>query len=163
MLKVMVIGCPGSGKSTFSRKLSEVTNIPLYYLDMLFHKADRSNASRDEFDEKLNQILEKESWIIDGNYQRTLFPRLESCDTVFLLDLPLEVCLAAAQSRIGKERADMPWIETEFDEEFKQYILDFPNEQLPEIYKKLALYPNKKIVIFKSRNEIDEYIKQLCK
>lgn len=36
MKKVIAIGCPGSGKSTFSRKLSKLTGLPLYYLD-IFH------------------------------------------------------------------------------------------------------------------------------
>ena len=35
MNKVLIIGCPGSGKSTFARALHEVTNLPLVYLDML--------------------------------------------------------------------------------------------------------------------------------
>ena len=34
MNKVIVIGCPGSGKSTFSRALHELTDLPLYHLDL---------------------------------------------------------------------------------------------------------------------------------
>lgn len=40
--KAIIIGCPGAGKSTFARKLSEKTQLPLYYLDMLWHKPDRT-------------------------------------------------------------------------------------------------------------------------
>ena len=97
----MVIGCPGAGKSTFAKRLHEVTGLPLYYLDMLWHKPDRTNIPREEFDARLEEIVRKDKWIIDGNYQRTLELRLKECDTVFLLDYPLEVCLAGAQSRIG--------------------------------------------------------------
>ncbi|MEY8605912.1 hypothetical protein [Muribaculum intestinale] len=32
MKKVIIIGCPGAGKSTFARKLSAKTGLPLYYL-----------------------------------------------------------------------------------------------------------------------------------
>lgn len=161
MKKVIVIGSPGAGKSTFARKLQEVTGLPLYYLDMLWHKADKTNISKSEFDKCLREITEKEAWIIDGNYQRTLEMRLQACDTVFLLDFPLEVCLAGAESRIGTKREDMPWIETEFDEEFKQWILDFPKNQLPEIYALLEKYAeNKTITIFKSRKEADAYIEK---
>lgn len=98
--KIIVIGSPGSGKSTFSRKLRDITDLPLYYLDMIKHKPDRTEISSEEFDKKLNDILMKEQWIIDGNYQRTLEIRLKECDTVFLFDLPMEVCLAGAESRI---------------------------------------------------------------
>ena len=133
MRKVIIIGCPGAGKSTFARKLRDDTNLPLYYLDMLWHKEDKTNISREEFDTKLNDILKKDKWIIDGNYLRTLEMRLKECDTVFLLDYPLEVCLDGAKSRIGKKREDMPWVETELDEEFKQFIEDFSKEQLPQV------------------------------
>lgn len=104
MLKVIIIGSPGSGKSTFARKLRDITDIPLYYLDMIWHKPDRTNISQEEFDTQLNDILQKDRWIIDGNYQRTLESRLEKCDTVFLMDFPIDVCLSGAESRIGKKR-----------------------------------------------------------
>ena len=48
MLKVIIIGSPGAGKSTFARKLRDVTGLPLYYLDMLWHKPDRTTISRSE-------------------------------------------------------------------------------------------------------------------
>lgn len=159
MRKVIVIGCPGAGKSTFARKLRDATNLPLYYLDMLWHKEDKTNISREEFDIKLNDILKKDKWIIDGNYLRTLEMRLKECDTVFLLDYPLEVCLDGAKSRIGKKREDMPWVESELDEEFKQFIEDFSKEQLPQVYELIEKYSeNRKIIVFKSRAEEEEYI-----
>lgn len=162
MLKIIIIGSPGSGKSTFARKLSSAAGIPLYYLDMLWHKPDGTNISRETFDAKLNEIIQKDTWIIDGNYQRTLETRLKECDTVFLLDFPLEVCLSGAKSRIGKKREDLPWIESEFDEEFRQWIIDFPQKQLPEIYDLLKKYQEEKdIVIFRTRKEHDDYLKSI--
>lgn len=162
MLKIIIIGSPGSGKSTFARKLRDITNLPLYYLDILWHKKDRTNISREEFDEKLEKILKKDKWIIDGNYQRTIEMRLKECDTVFLMDYPLEVCLSGAEERVGKKREDLPWIEEKVDEEFKQIIVDFSKNKLPQIYKLLEKYQqNKNIVIFKSREEADNYIKKM--
>ncbi len=162
MLKIIVIGSPGSGKSTFARKLRDITDIPLYYLDMIWHKPDRTNISQEEFDSQLNDILQKDRWIIDGNYQRTLESRLEKCDTIFLMDFPVDVCLSGAESRIGKKREDLPWIEYEFDKEFKQWIIDFPENRLTQIYQKIEKYRhNKDIIIFKSRKEADEYLDNL--
>ena len=160
MKKIIVIGSPGAGKSTFARKLREKTGIPLYYLDMLWHKPDRTNVSQEEFDAGLDSILCQDEWIIDGNYLRTLERRLKACDTVFFLDYPLEVCLSGAASRIGKKREDMPWVEEEFDEEFWQWIIDFPRDQLPFIDKKLEQYRSKReIILFKSRQEAEYYLK----
>ena len=93
MEKIIVIGSPGAGKSTFSRALRGQTGLPLFYLDRLWHKPDRTNVSREEFDAALEGILRLDRWIIDGNYIRTLETSLRACDTVFLLDLPVETCL----------------------------------------------------------------------
>ncbi len=156
--KAIVIGSPGAGKSTFSRKLRDMTGLPLYHLDMIWHRPNQTTVSKQEFDERLREILAKDCWIIDGNYSRTLELRLQYCDTVFLLDFPLETCLAGAESRIGKAREDLPWLETEFDPEFRQFILDFPKDSLPRIYRLLEKYQmDKRTVIFKSREELENY------
>lgn len=162
MLKAIIIGSPGAGKSTFARKLRDATGLPLYYLDLLWHKPDRTNISREEFDRRLTEIVKKDKWIIDGNYQRTLEIRLKECDTVFLLDFPLETCLVGAMSRIGEKREDLPWTEQELDEEFRQWIIDFPKTQLPQIYELLEEYrKEKEVVIFKTRQEENNYLKRL--
>lgn len=58
MKKVIVIGCPGSGKSTFARALQSITGLLLFYLDMVYHKPDRTTISNQEFD----FIQEKHPW-----------------------------------------------------------------------------------------------------
>lgn len=164
MKRVIVIGSPGAGKSTFSRELSKIIKLPLYHLDMLWHKPDKTNITKLEFDAKLDDWLKRDSWIIDGNYTRTLEKRIEKCDTVFLLDFKVSVCLDGVLSRIGKKREDMPWIEEELDLEFKNWIINFPKVQLPKIYELLLKYQEKKeIIIFKTRDELLEYLKKLQK
>lgn len=159
MQKVIIIGCPGAGKSTFARKLRDSTNLPLYHLDMLWHKPDQTTISREIFETKLQEIIEKDQWIIDGNYLSTMELRMQACDTIFLLDIPMEICLKGAASRIGKQREDMPWMESEFDEEFRQWILDFPTGQLPYIQKLLKKYSDKDIHRFHSREEAEVYLR----
>ena len=164
MLKIIIVGSPGAGKSTFARKLRDITGIPLFYLDMLWHKPDRTTVTQEEFNNRLNGILQKDRWIIDGNYQRTLEPRLQACDTVFLMDLPLETCISGAESRIGKKREDLPWTELEFDPEFKQWIQDFPKNRLPQLYEMIETYKdNKEIMVFHSRKEADDYLAAMKK
>lgn len=161
-MKIIIIGCPGSGKSTFAKQLQKITNLPLYHLDLIWNKEDKTTITKEEFDNKLTQIFQEENWIMDGNYQRTLERRLIESDTVFLLDYPLEVCLSGATSRVGKKREDMPWVEEELNEEFKQRIIAFSQEKLPEIYQLLEKYKeNKKIIIFKTREEADNYLTNL--
>ena len=138
--RALIIGCPGAGKSTFARALRDQTGLPLHYLDLLWHRPDQTNLSRAEFDRRLTDILAGDRWIIDGNYIRTLEHRLNRCDEVFLLDYPLDLCLQGAASRIGRKREDLPWVETEMDEEFRRFIEDFPRDQLPQIYSLLERY-----------------------
>ena len=161
MKKIIVIGCPGAGKTTFSEKLRDKTGLPLFYLDAIWHKPDRTHISRDEYDARFAEILALDSWIIDGNYSRTLERRLAECDTVVLFDLPVEVCLDGAISRLGKERYDIPWIDTELDPKLKIEIETFSSKNLPEIYVLIEKYSNKTVVVFKSRAQADDYIMQL--
>lgn len=158
MKKAIVIGCPGSGKTTFARKLAEVTGLELFHLDAVWHKPDKTHISREEYDARLAQILALDSWIIDGNYSRTVEPRLAACDTVFLFDLPTEVCLEGAVSRLGSEG----YTETELDPEFARQIEGFGSEKLPELYTLIDRYKDgKTVVIFKSRDEADKLINEL--
>ena len=162
MKKVIVIGCPGSGKTTFSIKLNKCTGLPLYHLDAIWHKPDKTHIPREEFDQRAAEIFETPEWIIDGNYNRTIEMRLRQCDTVFLFDLPTEVCIQGATERIGKGHYDLPWLETEPDPEFMRFIEEFPKTTLPKIYELIEKYKaDKQIVIFKSREEADEYLKRI--
>ena len=161
MQKVIVIGCSGAGKSTFSRNLRDRTGLPLYYLDMIWHKPDKTTYSREEFDLSLDNIIRQDKWIIDGNFSRTLPVRMAACDTVFLLDMPLEVCLAGVTSRIGTKREEMPWVEDGFDADFKLRIENFAKDELPQIYELLKKHSDKKVIVFKSHAEIDTYLENL--
>lgn len=161
MKKIIVIGCPGSGKSTFSRKLNEITHIPIYYLDMIYHRPDKTVVGDKEFDDKLNIILNKEQWIVDGNYSRTLSLRIDECDTIFWLKYPLEVCLSGIEERRGKDREDMPWIEVEPDLEFIEFVKNFEEKNVPEIKSLLDSIKGKEIYIFRSRQMSEEYLNSI--
>lgn len=162
MKRIIVIGSPGSGKSTFSRELNRITNIPLYYLDMLFWREDKSHVDRGELIKRIKEVFREDTWIIDGNYGATLKLRLDECDTVFFLDYPLEVCLSGIKERKGKKREDMPWMEPlEDDNEFIDYVKDFAKSQVPEIREILKNYKDKDIIVFTSREEGDEYLERL--
>lgn len=162
MKRVIVIGCPGSGKTTFAEKLSIRTGLPLYYLDAIWHKPDKTHIAREEFDLKIHEIFATDRWIIDGNYGRTVEMRLQACDAVFLFDLPTEVCLQGATQRIGKERYDLPWLEKELDPEFEGYIRNFAKNSLPGLYALIEKYSaEKQVIIFKSRHEADYFLQTL--
>lgn len=158
MKKVIIIGCPGSGKSTFARELAKKTGIPLYHLDMLYWNADKTTVGREAFRARLAEVMAGDEWIIDGNYISTMQWRMECCDTVFFLDMPLEVCLAGIEARRGKKRSDMPWVEQEEDKEFIDFVRTFDAESRPKIVEMLSKYNCKDVIAFKNYGEIAEFL-----
>lgn len=162
MKKVIIIGSPGSGKSTFARKLEAVTGLPLFYLDMLYWNKDKTTVSKEVFIERLQSILEREKWIIDGNYSATMDMRMKECDSVFFLDYNAEICLSGIEERRGKPRPDMPWFEKEeSDEEFINFIKNYNEEQRPKVLDLLRKYSSKNIIIFNSREESEKFLENL--
>ena len=157
--RVIVIGCPGSGKSTFSVALHTKTGIPLYHLDMMYWNADKTTVEKSMFLECLSNVLKNEEWIIDGNYISTMELRMAECDTVIFLDYPLDVCLVGINERLGKPRKDIPWVETELDAEFIEFVKTYNSQTRPKVYALLDKYKkDKRIIVFNSREQADEFL-----
>ena len=162
MQKVIVIGCPGSGKSTFSKALHDATGLPLYHLDMMYWNADGTKVQKSTFMERLHQALEKELWIIDGNYGSTMELRMQLCDTVFFLDYPPDICIDGVKARKGKERTDIPCVMPEDDDnEFVEFINNYNSVSRPMVMELLQKYSHKRIIIFEDRNEANEFLSQI--
>ena len=161
MKKILIIGSPGSGKSTFARALRDVLGLPLCHLDLLYWNADRTTVTKEEFRRRLDEVLAQEAWIIDGNFSSTMALRMAACDTVVFLDYPTEVCLAGVRERRGKPRPDLPWIEENEDEEFMTFIRTFEKEHRPQILALLEQYADRQVFRFSSREEGDAYLRTL--
>ena len=162
MKRIMVIGCPGSGKSTLAKELHGKTGIPLYHLDMMNWNADKTTVGKPVFLKRLSSVLEKDEWIIDGNYGSTMELRMQKCDTVIFLDYPLDICLGGISERCGKPRSDMPWIESDqCDEEFIRFIKNYSSQSRPRVMELLDKYSYKNILVFNNRNEANDFLCQL--
>ena len=156
--KVIVIGCPGAGKSTFSRKLHIATEIDLYHLDSIYWNGDCTHISREELIQKQKEILKKNRYIIDGNFKSTLELRIKEADVVFLFDLPTEICIEGARKRKGN-RPEMP-CQLPFNDELLDFIKNFNRDVMPKIQLLIEKY-NNNVIVFRSHKEADDYLKYI--
>jgi adenylate kinase family enzyme len=92
MKKIAVFGNAGGGKSTLSRRLSEITGLPLHVLDKLQYQSGGIQVSQADYQRAYQNILLSDRWIIDGfGSIETLWPRLDQADTLVFVDLPIAV------------------------------------------------------------------------
>lgn len=158
--KIIVLGCSGSGKSTFSRKLAARTGLPLIHLDNIWWRPDQTHITREEFDQKLNEILHDDFWIIDGNYSRTYEERIRACDTIIFLDYSKDVCMDGITRRVGQYRPDIPWTEQQLDPELMKLVQGFYETTRPQLLALMEKYSDKKALIFKTREEAGKWLSQ---
>ena len=158
MKRIIVLGCPGSGKSTFAIQLHQRTGLPLIHLDNIWWKTDRTNVAQSEFDERLAAVLGTGEWIIDGDYSRTYEARLKACDTVFFLDYGEAACMAGIRARVGRARPDMPWTEDTLDPELVEEVRKYGGVQRPRLMELLHTYPGKETHIFRTREEAEVWL-----
>lgn len=156
--KIAVIGCPGSGKTTFSKKLASITKLPLYQLDLIYWKSDATHLSRPEFKQKQEEIVSNDEWIIDGNFKRTLEIRIKNAELIYFLDLPVEACIQGVKTR--KRPKEFPCF-LPVNDELIENVKKYNSVCKPIVLSLFVKYPDKKVVMLTSHAQIDEYIKNL--
>lgn len=160
--KIIVIGCSGSGKTTFSLKLAKLVSIPLYHLDGIYWKEDATHITRRKLKSAQKKIFKNDKWIIDGNFRSTLEMRIKEAELIFFFDIDTADCLNGAINRVKnkEERVDLP-CELPVNDELITFIKNFNTDVKPLILKYFKKYHRKEVVTFHSRAEADVYIEKL--
>ena len=135
-------------------------------MDKLFWRPGWVNLTREEFDVVHNAAIEEKKWILDGNFDRTMEPRIRRCDTVVYLDFSRMACLLGVMKRIlttyGKVRPDMgDGCPERFDLEFLQWVWNFNKNKREKNYRLLEQYGDKRIYILKNRKQVKEFLESL--
>jgi adenylate kinase family enzyme len=177
MKRVVIVGCPGAGKSTFAKKLHERTGLPLVHLDFYHHQRQHNYyTDKPAWISRVKTLMRPEQWIIDGNYMSTIPERFRAADTIIFLDLPRWLCVYRVAKRRfhyrNKRRDDMPsdWTE-KANIAFLKYVWHFNRHDKPklvsEINKHVAIDKNndknhaKDVLIFHNSQDAERYLAQL--
>src|SRR5215470_7625258 len=101
MQKILVIGSGGAGKSTLAKRLGARLNLEVIHLDKVYWKPGWVEPPKAEWQNRVQELLNREAWIMDGNFSDTLVMRMAACDTVIFLDLARLICLWRVLKRVA--------------------------------------------------------------
>ena len=169
MQRILVMGSSGSGKSTFSKRLSAITGIPMVSVDALFWKPGWVESGRAEFHERLTAAARQPRWIMDGNFTSHLVElRRDACDTLIWFDLPRATCMMGVMTRIakshGRVRPEMAeGCPEKIDLEFLRYVWRFRQDIRPKLLAYFeGLRPEQTFITFTDRAQADRYLGDLA-
>jgi adenylate kinase family enzyme len=142
MQRVLLFGCSGAGKSTFSRRLAEATGLPRTELDAVFWQPGWVMTPRSESFPKIEALCAEPAWILDGNYTSSLHIRISRADTAILLDYPRHVCMRQVLTRTmndyGRVRDGMAeGCPEQFSLSFLRYVWNFNRIERPKLLEAL--------------------------
>jgi len=165
--RVLVIGPGGAGKTTFARALAQRTGLPLIHLDALYWRAGWTPTPNEDWDRRVAELVSRDTWVMDGNYGRTLPIRLAACDTVVFLDLPRRVCVWRIVRRrlqyAGRTRPDLPADCPErLTWEFVWWIWPYRRRRRPDVLRQLATVAyQERVIVLRSAREVREFLASL--
>ena len=167
MKRILIIGSGGAGKSTLAPRLGEKMGIEVVHLDKLFWNPGWVPTAKDEWREIVRQAVEKDSWIMDGNFGGTLEMRVQACDTIIFLDMPRRICIYRILKRWVMYRTDTrpdmaAGCEERFDFEFFMWVWNYPKRSKPEKELVMERYAKEKTIIrLKSKREIERFLQEI--
>jgi adenylate kinase family enzyme len=165
MEKIVIIGSPGAGKSTFAKKLGSILKIKVFHLDRIFWQSGWNEIPRKTRIDILQRIVQKKRWIIEGTYLKSSEPRLDAADTIIFLDIPPLLCLQYIIKRHrkyhGRPRRDIPKGCTDkLDLRRILKVLAFPFRGRRILKEKLRNYKSKRIIWLCSPEEVEDFLMQ---
>ena len=163
-MKIRIIGCSGSGKTYFAKKLSEKYNIPNFDLDDI--QWDNSQNSYgvkmpvEKRDQMLYDILQQSNWIIDGVYYAWVQKSFEEADMIYVLDMPkylykFRIIKRFIKRKIGLEKGKKETLKSIYN--LLKWTDTFQNTNMKEIIGILETHKDK-VVIIKKKAEIDRIL-----
>ena len=159
---MLVLGGCGAGKSTLARRLGARLGLPVVHLDAEYFKPGWVEPDPGRWLERVTELVEGPTWVMDGSHVATLPIRLARADTVIVLDLPTWVCLWGVLTRIaaghGRVRPDSaPGCPERFDLEFILFTAMFRRNYRPRLLAALGGYVGT-TVILRTRRDVAAFL-----
>ncbi|MDF2722448.1 MAG: ATPase [Paenibacillus sp.] len=168
MKRILIIGCAGSGKSTLSRKLGNLLHLPVIHLDKYYWKPNWEATPNEEWDRTIEQFVQRDEWIMDGNYSRTMDVRIKRADLIIYLDMPTYLCLyRILKRRIMYNKQTRPDLNEHCPEKldwaFIKWVWSYRKKSRMKTIRKLEqVQEDKQVVLLQHRKQVQAYINQLA-
>ena len=169
MNRVMIIGFSGSGKSTLAQRLGKILKIEPVHLDAVAWSRGWVMRSAAEAEALVTPVLNRDRWIIEGNYSNILYQeRLSLCDTLIFLDVPAWRCFFGVLKRYirykGVTRPDMAdGCPEKVDFEFLTWVLwkgRKSRKKRLEAVRRIERDPGKRAYVFRNYTETENFLKE---
>jgi adenylate kinase family enzyme len=163
MKKIVIIGSSGAGKSTFAHRLGEILRVEAFHLDRLFWRTGWKRTFRKKWRKIQQQLVQKDTWIIDGSYHDTLNIRLNAAEIVIFLDMPTILCVWRVIKRhfIECSRPDLPRLcQDRLDPTYLMKVWRFPRYDRKRLIKQVQ-GTRKEIVWLRSRKEVSRFLQEV--
>ena len=161
--RVLVIGCSGSGKTTFALKLAQRYALEYQSIDRDVRWLPGWQVrNRDEQRLILEELAQRDRWVMDGSGASTFDIRVPRAEFIVWLRVPRFVAILGVAKRVmenyGRVRAAMAegCPEPFPDQEFLSYIWNFERKSAPDFVKQIDRFgPNVPVAVLRSRKEYD--------
>jgi adenylate kinase family enzyme len=68
MRLIVVVGCPGSGKTSLALKLGRKLALPVVHLDVLYWRPGWKACDKASFRVRVAEAIRGDGWVVDGSF-----------------------------------------------------------------------------------------------